>query len=193
LSALVVPMERTPLNMVEVAGRLGAMFYELWGRLPSTPLLQIASGIIGFENAGGASIYNRNFGNVTAPGGYDGRVWTANGLFFLDFPSVEDGAKYWWRLMSARYHDVLVDADQGELVAAVRDLLRLGYLGRSPTAAQYKSYTAGVRSYAQSIGWAADAIATQWRRPIVGIAVGGFAAVAAAAGGYYWHQRRAVA
>jgi hypothetical protein len=194
---LVVPREQTPINMISVTGRLGAMFYDLWGRLPSERLLRIASGIIGVENAGGWAIWNGNVGNVTAPTGYAGRVWEANGLQFLDFGtelgSIENGMRYWWTLMAARYHDVLVDADQGDESTAIRDLFRLGYVGADWTRKQLADYTRGVSKYAAEYAWAADKVANQFRKPWVGAAIGGSALLAVSAGGYYWHRQRRAA
>lgn len=199
MPAQVVSRQQTPINMIEVVGKLGAAFWELWGKLPSERLLRVASGIIGVENAGGWSIYNGNFGNITAPTGYEGRVWEANGLYFIDFgtdtySSLEDGAKAWWLLMSWRYHDVLVSADDGNVGSAIRDLFRLGYVGADWTRKQLADYTSGVARYAASYAWAADEVANQFRKPWIGAAIGGSALLALGAGGMYWHrQRRAAA
>lgn len=198
MPALVVPRQQTPLGMVEVTARLAATFEAIWGRMPSLPLLRIASGIVGFENAGGWAIWNGNVGNVTAPAGFDGRVWEANGLQFIDFGDTKDatleGAKYWWRFMAALYHDVLVSADMGELGAAVRDLFRRGYVGSHATAEQLSDYTRGVAKWAAESELPARTIVDYFRKPWIGAAIGGSALVAVGAGGYYWHtKRRAVA
>jgi hypothetical protein len=190
---VVVEREQTPLNMVEVTARLAAVFRDLWGKIPSENLMRIAAGIIGLENAGGWAIWNGNVGNITAPAGYDGRVWTANGLYFLDFPSVEEGMRAWWLLMSARYHDVLVDADQGDIPLAIRDLFRLGYLGKQTTRKQLADYTKGVYLHASHAAYSAAVLAKEYGKRWPGPIVAGASLLALGAGGFYWHRQRRAA
>jgi len=193
MSFVVVSREQTPLNMVEVTARLAAVFRDMWGKVPSENLMRVAAGIVGFENGGGWSIWNGNVGNITAPAWYTGRVWTANGLYFLDFPSVEEGMRAWWVLMSSRYHDVLVDAEQGDITAAIRDLFRLGYLGKDTTRKQLLDYTKGVYGYASKAAYSAAVIAKEYGKPWVGPVVAGSALLALGAGGLYWHRQKRAA
>lgn len=198
MPAQVVPREQTPLNMVEVTAKLAAVFHDLWGVMPSESLLRIAAGIIGIENAGGWAIWNGNFGNVTAPAGYAGRVWEANGLYFLDFGteigSLEAGARAWWLLMSARYHDALIGAEQGNVASAVRDMFRMGYVGAGWTGKQLTDYVRGVEHWAGEAAYSAKVISEHFRKRWIGASIAASSVLAVAAGGYYWHrQRRAAA
>src|SRR5262245_7903312 len=197
MPALVVPRESTPINMIEVTAKLAAMYEKLYGQIPLEPLLVRAAGVIGLENAGGASINNGNFGNITAPTGYEGRVWEANGLYFLDFGSewgsLENGAMGWWQVMAYRSRDALVDAAQGNTRAMVRDMFRKGYVGTNWTKQQLADYTAGVERWSGVAMHPAMTIVEYFKRPWVGAAVGGTAFLAAIAGGMYWHRQRRAA
>jgi hypothetical protein len=164
--------------MTEVTARLASTYVNAYGSLPSKSLLMGAAAIVGVENAGGLYIWNGNVGNVTAPGGYEGRIWQANGLDFLDFVTVEEGMTYWWGFMLRRYPAVLADFDQGDADAAVRDLFRLGYVGRVTTSVQESNYRRGVWAYMRKVERDAEVIVNQTRRDYMGIAVGAGSLVA---------------
>lgn len=160
-----------PINMVEVTARLASTYVNLYGRMPSKPLLTFCAGLIGVENAGGVYIWDGNVGNITAPAGYSGSTWEANGLTFISFSSVYEGMTYWWEFMRLHYEDVLVDAANGSPDAAVRSLFRLGYLGRVTTSVQEHDYLRGVVAYMKKIANASDVIVDQVKRPYVGAAI----------------------
>jgi hypothetical protein len=177
-----------PINMTEVTARLAATYVNLYGRMPSKPLLATCAGIIGVENAGGVYIWDGNVGNITAPAGFDGRTWEANGLTFISFTSIYEGMTYWWEFMRLHYRDVLVDADQGSPDAAVRDLFRLGYVGRVTTSAQESDYCRGVKAYMRKVANDADVIVDQVKRPYVGEAIAGGGLVVAGFLGFLAHR-----
>lgn len=179
----------TPINMVQVVGKLAATYLAVFGKMPPVNVLTIASGIVGLENAGGAAINNGNVGNVTPPSDYVGRVWSANGLYFIDFDIIEHGALYWWALMYRRYHPVLVDAALGEVETAVRDLFRLGYVGSKATAAELANYTKGVQIYAAEARSSAEVIVPKSFAARVAVGTGAVSLLGAWA--YLAHGRRA--
>lgn len=183
--AHVVSKERFPIDMVEMTARLASTYETLCGVLPSKPLLRFASGLGGVEHGGGLYVNNGNFGNTTAPGGYDGTVWEANGLQFIDFPTLEYGMLYWWELMFRRYRPVLEDADQGDADAAVRDLFRLGYVGRQTTSVQLENYRRGVWAYMRKVARVVDVIVDQARQSYVGVAVAAGSALWLGLAAYY--------
>jgi hypothetical protein len=189
MTQTVVPRETTAIDMVEVIARLGQGYYVLTEQLPSPELLGIAAGIIGVENAGGASINNRNIGNITAPASYDGPVWEANGLRFIDFTSIEESTYYWWRLMMRRYRAVLQAADAGDAELAARELYRLGYVSRLGSASP-ADYGRGVRSYYRKMASYAEMLGGR-ASPVVGAVVGGGAAAALLVFGALAHGRAA--
>lgn len=179
----------TPINMVQVVGKLAAAYVAVFGAMPPCDLLAIAAGIVGLENAGGAAINNGNVGNVTAPADYVGRVWTANGLYFIDFDLVEHGAVYWWAFMWRRYRPVLVDGALGEVETAIRDLFRLGYVGAKTTKEQLANYTKGVQMYAAEARSSAEVIVP--KSFAARLAVGTGAAALVGAWAYLAHGKRA--
>ena len=181
----VVQKERFSIDMVEMTARLASTYESLYAELPSKPLLMFAAGLGGVEHGGGLYVNNGNFGNVTAPGGYDGAVWEANGLQFLAFPTLEYGMLYWWKFMWRRYRSVLEDADQGDADAAVRDLFRLGYVGRVTTAVQLENYRRGVWSYMRKVERTADVIVNQARPVYAGVAAVLLSASWLGLAGYY--------
>lgn len=185
MPAQAVPKIQFPMGMTEVTARLASTFVNAYGVLPSKPLLMFAAGLMGVEHMGGVYIWNGNAGNTTAPGGYEGRVWEANGLQFLDFVTVEEGMTYWWAFMFRRYRPVLEDADQGDADAAVRDLFRLGYLGRVTTVAQENDYRRGVWAYMRKVERDADIIVNQTKRDYMGAVVGVGSAVWLGLLGYF--------
>lgn len=191
MPAQVVPKIQFPMGMTEVTARLASTYVNAYGALPSKPLLMGAAGIVGVENAGGLYIWNGNVGNTTAPGGYEGRIWQANGLDFLDFVTVEEGMTYWWASMFRRYREVLIDFEQGDPDAAVRDLFRLGYVGRVTTTAQESAYVRGVWAYMRKAASDAEIIVNQTRRNYLGIVAGAGSLVALGAIGFF--GRRATA
>lgn len=184
----VVPKNQFPINMTEMTARLASTYVNLYGVMPSKSLLMFTAGLGGVEHAGGVYIWNGNFGNTTAPGGYDGTVWEANGLQFLDFPTIEYGMTYWWQFMFRRFRPVLESADQGDVDAAVRDLFRLGYLGRVTTAVQESNYRRGVWAYERKVARDADLIVNQTKRDYVGAAVGIGSVVSLGLLGYFAHS-----
>jgi hypothetical protein len=191
MPAQVVPKIQFPMGMTEVTARLASTYVNAYGVLPSKNLLMVTAGIVGVENAGGVYIWNGNVGNTTAPANYEGRIWQANGLDFLDFVTVEEGMTYWWAFMARRYLPVLLDADQGDADAAVRDLFRLGYVGRVTTSVQESNYRRGVWAYMRKVNRDAEVIVNQTRRDYMGIAVGAGSLFALGALGFIEGRARA--
>ena len=95
--------------------------------------------------------------------------------------------------MSARYHDALLGADQGNVRAAVRDMFRLGYVGADWTAKQLADYTRGVDQWAGKAAYSAKVISEHFRNRWIGVSIAASSILAVAAGGYYWHRQRRAA
>lgn len=128
-----LPRTPTPLTMPEVARELAAAHYSVVNILPHANVLAIACAIIGLENARGKAILNHNYGNISWVG-QTTDWWThpkpqeGQPLRFAAYPSHQDGARAWWKLMRRRYLPVLARGLAADPRGAVRELYRLGYV-----------------------------------------------------------------
>jgi len=138
-----VETRRTPLADVALALALQNAFASLFGHPPSQAMLGVSWAHVAHETGGGGAIWNNNFGN--AKSWSDERpyfVLTAteveNGatvkkpMKFAAYPTADDGARAYWRLMAQHYQPALAFFEKGDPVGAAQALKEHGYYTDNP-------------------------------------------------------------
>lgn len=98
-------LSRTPLTMSEVRGHLAQYVQQ--------PALGYLMALIHLENAGGASIYNHNWGNITTNNPAAGFQFPSDQeRIFLLNPSHEAGAQSFFRRLNSPTHKRMLEAAQ---------------------------------------------------------------------------------
>lgn len=134
-----VPKVLTALSDRGIVDALSLGHGEALGTLPSHPRLMMGWSHIALENAHGRALWNHNFGNISAFGGWPGPyyvirvqeridgVWKWVDMKFRSYADSVTGAADYWRLMAGRYASALARFDFGDANGAAYALSNAGY------------------------------------------------------------------
>ncbi len=142
---------RTPVTRTEIRAALAKAHQEMTGR-PATPaLLDTLTAQASLETAGGAKMYNYNFGGIKGQGPsgltakcrtfevVDGKeVHIRDG--FRAYTSLEEGAKDYLGLMRGQFKSAVAKAETGDVRGFAHELREAHY------------YTASEADYAAALG-----------------------------------------
>jgi hypothetical protein len=151
-----VPRENTPLTEIEVALALREGHRQMFGSEPNDFRWGVAWAHIALENGRGKETYNNNFGNLGATDAFEGQyyirflrervqrnpdVWKYLRIKFRSYPTPEEGARAYWKVLQDHYGPALVHMDAGQALEAAKKLNAAGY-----ATALLEPYATGVAS-----------------------------------------------
>lgn len=133
------PSDATPVSRVELAAALEQGHVEVFGAEPSEPRLAVAWAHSAIEVGQGARARGNNLGNIGASSA--GPAYVVAGVRFRVYPTLDEGARAYWRHVLERCPGALPWFDAGDATGAARALRRCGWY-RAPV----ETYAAAMRS-----------------------------------------------
>lgn len=163
-----IPATRTPLSGSEAAVQLRKAWTRVRGNAPKRQLIEVLAAQWAHETAGGASMFNFNFGGLRGKSStrltfafltHEGRGDKSRIELgeFRAYPNAEGGASDYLFLLVRQYPDAIGPAERGDVPEFVQALKRGGYFTGSEEA--YTRSLVGLQKRIQK--WGFDAL-SKW-------------------------------